>query len=334
MKLRSPKAIRFALAIVGLTALVLVLVPHEPWYDWHRLSYWVDRVDGPGADQERAKEAIREIGPKAIPFLFKKIRSTETQRRRGSVWFKLSPGLQSFFGPDPSIYDKITYALNLLGPSAIPSLRAALQYPSSEVQVAALNAITMMGPKADTTLPALVQLLNQTSAELRVRVTVAIGELGTARTQAIPALTAALVTALRDSNTETIGSRVSVCQAVARVLGRMGPDAKSAIPALTILLDDPKLYSRQEAAIALWQINHDTNLVSRLIRELEQAPDAGEYRTRLQVLAALGPAAQPAVPVILRVMTNFSTDLSHPVREALLKINPEAAAKLDPTRAP
>jgi hypothetical protein len=49
----------------------------------------------------------------------------------------------------------------------------------------------------------------------------------------------------------------------------------------------------------------------------------------LQALGSIGPAAKPAVPVILRTMTNFFTNITRPVREALMKIDPEVVPILD-----
>jgi len=322
----SHKPILLVLALLAFAGALVFLLPHdEQWYRFHRLSYWVQRVDWAGADQERARNAIRRIGPKAIPFLFKRIRRLELQRLSAAAWSSLPAPLQDYVSPkilDASLPNRTAIALSLLGPAVIPQLLAATQDPSSDLQAVAVNAIGRMGSKADYVLPTLTNFLNHTNGEVRLNAVLAISQLGPVRTQAVPGL----VVALNDSNLGPNGSRVFVREAAARSLGEIGPDGALAVPTLISLLGDPEQYLRHEAAIALWQITHDTNLIAQFATALENAPTAREYRTYLEVLAFIGPSAKASVPIILRPTSRFKTDLSRPILHALQRIDPDAVA--------
>ena len=92
-------------------------------------------------------------------------------------------------------------------------------------------------------------------------------------------ITEGLIQAVRQEETGTdVG-------AVACALGRVGPDARDAVPALTALLAAPFSYHRAEAAVALWRIEHRTNLLPVLRRELNRVP-FGPTRSRMRVAVA------------------------------------------------
>ena len=52
-------------------------------------------------------------------------------------------------------------------------------------------------------------------------------------------------------------------------------------PKRTSMLDDPRDSARLEAARALWQITHDTNLISRITEELERQQTLFAYPNML-----------------------------------------------------
>jgi hypothetical protein len=75
-----------------------------------------------------------------------------------------------------------------------------------------------------------------------------------------------LIELLQDTRYDQKGG-YAVRDAAAHALGEIGPDATQAIPGPTRLLEDPDLYTRREAAIALWRITHDTNRLARFMAE-------------------------------------------------------------------
>jgi HEAT repeat protein len=321
------------LAGVAAAAFVFMLVPHEPWYHGHRLSYWVDQLWHPEANQEDVRNALRQFGPKSAPYLFKRLRHLDSQRTKAAVWSKLPSSVQDYVPPpdetDAGLVDKIACALSLQGPPVIPQLLTALHDPNRDVQVAALRTISMLGPAADHALPEVVRLLADADVEIRVQALFAIGELGTTKAQAVPAL----IQILRETNQVQNGSLPYLKGTAARTLGQIGPAAKVAVPELTAMLEDREPYCRSEAVVGLWQITKDANLIARLAANLEATSEQREYRSDLSALAAIGPEARFAVPIILRTMAKFRTDLSRPVRDTLRRIDP-AAVEMVPTIRP
>jgi hypothetical protein len=312
-------------SIFAALLLLLFLVPHEPWCKFHRLSYWVDRVEAPDGEQEQARAAIRQIGPKGVPYLFKRLRKLEGQRRRTVIWAMLPGRVQAYVSPPAwDLPNRTEFELSLLGPAIIPQLLAAVHDPNSDVQVVALRALGLLGPKASTTLPTLLQSLAHTNGNVRLASVFAISQMGTIRTQAIPAL----ITALHDSNRGPNGDVAYVREAAAGALGEIGPEAKAAVPDLNTMLGDREPYAQGVAGLALWRITHDTNWISRFTAQLQNATNAQEYRTYLDLLALIGPQAKSAVPTILAGITNFQTEMSRPVSAALRRIDPDSISKL------
>ena len=178
----------------------------------------------------------------------------------------------------------------------------------------------------------MVKLVNDPNAEVRFSAVLALRYMGTEAVQAIPALTMALndhATGLRRADND-----MQVRDVAAQVLGRIGTDARMAVPGLRRMLSDTNAPARQAAMLALWRIEHDTNLVSQAVAEVDYAPDALTCKRFLEVLGAMRSAATPAVPAVLRAITNSArlpnlstTDVPRAVRTALRKIDPVMAAK-------
>jgi hypothetical protein len=104
---------------------------------------------------------------------------------------------------------------------------------------------------------------------------------------------------------------------------------------LTGLLGDPEPEVQVSAAIALWQINGDTNVLPVIARSLRQASSPVAV---LRTLGEMGSCARPSVEAVLEAIpiwelqTNASrprADIRKCAREALAKIDPEAAAKVE-----
>jgi hypothetical protein len=116
------------------------------------------------------------------------------------------------------------------------------------------------------------------------------------------------------------------------LLGKIGPDAKSAVSTLSQLRDSPEGGLRLQAAIALWRINHDTNVCPLLIAELDRArlPVSPEIYL---ALGEMGPAAWSAVPVLTERLENpqfnsFASPDSNDALDALAKIDSQAANEI------
>jgi HEAT repeat protein len=139
----------------------------------------------------------------------------------------------------------VTSAVAELAPHApelaVPALIDALNDP--ELAADAAGALPGLGVEADAIVPPLVRLLEQTDDgdSNRYRLAVALEPYGPDAWPAIPTL----VRLLRHPNTVVRGP-------AAEMLGRLGPRAREAVPALTEALGD--VYVAEEAAQALAKI--------------------------------------------------------------------------------
>lgn len=343
MKLRCNIILSIAVTIASVGLILYFVIQSEPAIRGKPLTVWVDQLFR--TDRDQAEAAIREIGPKTVPFLLAMAahRNTPIQERYRTIWPKL-PGVLQRCLPKPKPVDhlfpqRIFFALSLLGSQALPNLITGMEHPDSGVRLAAIRAIKSLGAKADVAVPALVKALSDTNAEIRSGAVHALGKLGPRNTTAV----AGLIEALKDSD---IGLRpgdvVFVREMAAMVLGQMGPEARTAVSGLTAMLEDPHAYARAQAAFALWQIDHSTNTIPMLIAELETAAngntstpighlDESVCRIVLFTLGAMGPAAEAAVPAILNVISSgfLGSEVQNAAKESLKSIAPEVAAKAD-----
>jgi HEAT repeat protein len=193
---------------------------------------------------------------------------------RDLVWFARD-GLQDQLD---AVHEAAATALGRIGSSAAPAAPAlvrALSHESPAVRLAAARALGRIGPGAQGALPPLAALLINgegslqsaaiealpaidpewtgiTDSEGALPILVArLPENGPRAVEAAEALaligapaTSALIQALASDD------RV-VRQAAATTLGRIGPAARYAVPALTAALKDPHDYVREAAAQAL-----------------------------------------------------------------------------------
>lgn len=171
--------------------------------------------------------------------------------------------------------------LGNLGPAAAPAAPAivgALADRNPSVTLAAIHALARVGLATAGAAPALVQLLVHESKAIREAAAKALaqsdqawaaepgvaealtalakrlsgsGAAGQAALEALVALGPGAVPTL--TQTLAAGDRIAREQA-ARALGRIGPAASAAIPALTRALQDPHPWVQKEAAAALAQV--------------------------------------------------------------------------------
>jgi HEAT repeat protein len=193
---------------------------------------------------------------------------------RELTWFARD-GLQDQLD---AVHEGAATALGLIGPPAAPAapvLAGALAHECPAVRLAAARALGRIGPEARVALPPLAALLvndegsmrsaaiealpridpdweGVTDSEGALPILVArLQETGTRAAEAADAL--ALIGAPATSSLiQALASDASaVRQAAATTLGRIGPPARYAVPALTAALKDPHDRVREAAAQAL-----------------------------------------------------------------------------------
>jgi HEAT repeat protein len=319
----------------GLAAVLVLLgrffTSAQPTYAGKPLSFWLEQLDSPDAGQ--AQVAIRAIGPKAIPFLFQAVREASSTPNRfyRTIWSKLpSPVARRLSLPHgtPRERARIVAALRLLETKGIPAVTKALDDSDSAVRRVAITALASIGPQASSAVPHLIERATDPDPEVRAAAILAFRYMGPDRAQAVPVLTQAL----RDNalvHPESMPPAPISALAV-QVLGKVGPAAVSALPELARSLSDTNNRTRQQVILAMWRIDHDTNLVQRALQELDRATDAQTCKSVLDILGEMGRAARPAIATILRLTTNAPAPMKSAVppipaaaRATLRKIAPE-----------
>jgi len=324
----------FVVVAVGIgTTFWLVLPPRDPVYQGQTLSYWFDQFNT--TNRPQAALAIRQIGTNAVPFLLEKAKSedgdTLYERVYRTIYYRAPTILQRRLPLPKPIENNYNYrvasALQLLGVPALPLLIEAMGDKHPKVRLAAVRVTGLIGLEANAAVPTLAKLVGDPNAEVRVMAVCALSAMGPNKRLAIEAL----IGALNDSNRgPKPGMTLYVKESAARVLGEIGPEARAAVSPLTRLLGDTNSYTRVRAAIALWRINRDTNVIPVLYAELESASEAPAYGRILTALRQMGPSAMAAVPVIIKTIkdqrgkpNNHDIDLL----KALEELYPEAATK-------
>ena len=128
--------------------------------------------------------------------------------------------------PDTQDRAAAAWALSQIGPegaAAVPTLAKALSDSSPRVRDLAAVALESIGPKAAPAVPELIRALNDPVVYVRCPAADALGAIGPAAGAAIQPLVKKLLV----KNEEAY-----VLESVAAALGDLGPEAKSALPAL------------------------------------------------------------------------------------------------------
>jgi HEAT repeat protein len=121
----TKKRLRITLGI-GLLALASILIfvrPGNPLYKGKRLNHWFALSLASVAERKQGTEAVRALGPKAVPFLVRRLSSEATlvERLWQRLWPKLPPSVQKHFSPPQRRLMIQLEAIRLLGEVGSPS---------------------------------------------------------------------------------------------------------------------------------------------------------------------------------------------------------------------
>jgi HEAT repeat protein len=215
----------------------------------------------------------------------------------------------------------------------IPLLLHELPGNPPEVQYAIVYALGQFGPEAREAVPALVRLVagnpDKKAADDDVRSTAAyaLGEIGEDGSTVVPVLIAAL-------NDPDFNIRSQAVEA----LGKFGEEAQAAIPLLLRLIpesagdstepDAPSLAELRGCAAASLgdiQCNAET-VVPALVSNLMDSDVSARMR-KAEALGKFGEEARLALPALTRLLEDEDPDVRASATNALLAIDPQAAAK-------
>jgi HEAT repeat protein len=227
-----------------------LLRPSEPSYQGKSLSAWLGDYLLPNAGASDADDAVRHIGTNAIPTLLRMLRAKDSPLKTKSI---------KLLGRQNLLKIKITpanfknfearLAFRALGESASNAVPELLQIYAEKIsldsQCQTIGALGDIGPAAKSAIPTLLGALNATN-EMFVRhySVLALGKIHSEPELVVPELVKLLH-----------GSDPVLRRYDAEALGEFGTNAKSAIPDLTIMLNDGYSHARYMATNALKQID-------------------------------------------------------------------------------
>ena len=242
-----------------------------------------------------AAQALADVGREAVPPLIAAVKDRKA---------------------DAGVREGAMYALALMGPraaDAVTVLTESFQTADPPTRCAIAETLGCIGPSAKTALPALSSALKAPSPSLRLAAAMAIWKIGRRTDGVVPTLVQLLESGKRQ-DTKEAKEKINVSRSInppsklaVWFLGEIGPEAKSAVPALIKTLREGDVRLRGPAAEALGKIG----------------PDA---KTAIPALAAVL-AANPTVPMILRDCDSSVVDLAG---GALCKMGPNGVARILP----
>lgn len=176
-----------------------------------------------------------------------------------------------------------------------------LKTGTPEVREAAALVIGRMGSKAAVAVPVLCHALRDKDPVVRERVAIALGKIRSK--VAVPALISVVTDRYYEDPRYAIWA-----------LGRIGPEAKAAVPALLkAYLHDKNTAVSSDAGDALLRIGDC--IVPDLVRVLDEDDEWVEGYYAAVLLGSLGPKAKDAVPALIRCLKAKKVDL----REAAIR---------------
>ena len=193
----------------------------EPVYNGTKLSAWLNQVQqldsGEVALTDAAKEAVRNLGTNALPWLTRELIADESQAAHlrhyyghggPTAYDRNDAALRAFLvlGPDaaPAVtniapifqvldnYSNARYraitALCAIGPDSVPVLLTGLKHPDRTTRENSALALRAIQPRATNAVPALLTLLNDPEPGVRAAGATALGGIHAEPETVVPAL--------------------------------------------------------------------------------------------------------------------------------------------------
>jgi HEAT repeat protein len=189
---------------------------------------------------------------------------------------------------------------------------AGLSDQNARVRLASLDVLETMGAEAAPAIPAMVRSLEDSDLFVRWAAARTLGGLAPRQAESVVPALARLLRPEEDLN---------VRQAVETALGKFGPDAAEAVPALTRALGRGTMPLRVGAIKALESIGTaaEPALPAIAWRLKDASPQVRAEAAR--VLGRFGPAAARALPALRLALSDPSQDVRHAASDAILAID-------------
>jgi len=265
----------------------------------------------------------------------------------GQLWSSIHPGPEMIAGVSALAdllnddYEdtrvRAAYTLAMLGPNAkaaIPALTEAAnkQAGNYRVREAIRSAVKSIGRATVADIPALVIELRDNNVQVRQRAAQRLESLGTDSKPAV----ASLLGALKDQNVRVrflsvmaldnlidtqvdVGTFITpfidllkdpdkgIRRQATHGLGKMGPRARAAVPALTSALSDNDDYVRRTAVYALRSIGWDSEITTTTLIKLLKDPETDVRHAAAKVLSQVEVGSSVAVPMLIEDLRKNSS---------------------------
>jgi HEAT repeat protein len=279
----------FVAALIGVVIAVVLrrsAGPAEPGYNGRSLSSWLNEWGKSGFDRTNAAAiAILQIGSNGVPLLMARL------SEEGS----------------PAENDLLQAAGNLIPTKLNPMNRRVSR------SLEAAQAINLLGADAKSAFPMLTNLL--ASGATPHQLPAAIGLAGMGHD--------GIAVLLPELTNQDWSARYSAAQA----LGEARSDFDKVVSALIKVVKASATNDAVsvQAAFALVQLHKEPERVIPVFEEFLVDPNARMRVFGVELLAALGTDAKPAVPRLLKLRSDPDSEVRQTAKEALSEIDPSAA---------
>jgi HEAT repeat protein len=311
----SKRGVVAGLALAGATIGLLLWSQRGPRFEGKPASYWVEQLLH---DNVKARQALRKIGPAAVPALADAVNRRKNRfRRLLETWRPKLPALLARKLPsrplDQLLEERAIEVLYEFGPEAAPavpalvgvdvSLNDFIGFGSAGLAHATLLRIGSAG------LPYFIRILGNGNPNTRAQAASYIAHLGRGAGAATPAL----ARALNDSSP-------AVRNAAVGALARIGPPARAALPELQAALGREDDYFRLEVIRALWTVGRESEITVPILIKILADRGNPNRAGAATVLGEMGPAAKGAEPALNEVLAEEFSYTRVKATEALRRI--------------
>ncbi len=271
-----------------------------------------------------AATALVGIGPPAIPAIIEALSAEQAVvrlRAADSLWFfgaeQAQPAVAALFqrldDPDAAVRRTAAYVLGWIAPKAenlVTEMVRLTRDADPDVRKQAMSTLEGMERQEAIPLDALLPLLNDPDSDVRAEV---LGLLDHRVPSAIiePAIRKLLQ-----------APESSARESAARMLARIGREAKWAAPALVELLKDEDSMVRYAAVESLAEIGPEAASVCSALVELLKDERSEVRADAIEALGNIGPAAEEATTAIVWLLNDQGEYVRPNAVTALAKIGP------------
>jgi HEAT repeat protein len=305
MKRRIPLilAVLFGIAVLAITfeptGVIRGRLTGESFFEGRPTSYWQTQLSGSPAEQATATDALKNRD--AVPVLRALLAEPPTEN--GDVRWMAAEFLKGL-GPNAS--------------AAAPELLAAARSNDERLPSVAAAALPKVGANAEDAVPVLTALLNSKHSVVAAR---ALSEFKGQAKGALPEL----VKLMTDTSQTT-----EVRWNAARTIGKIGPDALSALPALIDMTRDAEPNVREHAAEAIGDIGPTATAGIPALVTVLNDDFVKVRRDAVRSLGWMGPAAKDAVLEMVKLLNDPEQLVRDAARKAVESVDASALPKEEP----